>query len=50
VSDEPHEAVEAAEPPEAGRPPVPQGLGASAWAMAKGMATVFKQTFRRDNT
>ena len=30
--------------------PEPQGMAAGAWAIAKGMATVFKQTFRKDNT
>lgn len=52
MSDEPREPAsrEEAEPAPVGRPPEPQGLGASTWAIAKGMATVFKQTFRRDNT
>ena len=52
MSDDPREpeSLDAYEHSAVGRPPEPQGLGASAWAMAKGMATVFKQTFRRDNT
>jgi NADH-quinone oxidoreductase chain I len=48
VTEEPRE--EADPTPPAQEKPMPQGMGASAWAIAKGMATVFKQTFRKDNT
>ncbi|MGZ8602749.1 MAG: 4Fe-4S binding protein, partial [Actinomycetota bacterium] len=45
--DEPHQADE---PRQADEPPRPQGAWDSAVAIGKGMATVFKQTFRPDNT
>src|SRR5215211_4675053 len=36
--------------PRAKEDETPQGLLDAAWAMTKGMGTVFKQTFRRDTT
>ena len=48
MSEDPHTEPQGSTKPEAGERP--RGLIEDGWAVMKGMGTVWKQTFRKDNT